>query len=171
MSPFKVVIMDSKRDSTLIESEDFWEEGYLAVEAANRLNIFYLFEDIAYFTDRFIATIKIIKNEDLAWKDYIRFLDLPIDKENYPGWARAMQDPLFRMAAALVSIHVKNLKDIVWNEKDFKLTIDWTWTFFKQYLLDEYHPINFSEQELQDWIRERQEWLPLELAQATMAAR
>lgn len=144
------------------DHEDFWEEGQLAVEAANRLRVLYLFEDEVCFTDVFRDTIKIINEQDFAWEDYIEFLDLPVDPDNDVDgrW----DDSLYRMAAALVTIHTLRL-EIAFDKEDWFQTIEML-RAYSENLLCIYYLLTypFSNEELRKWTRERHKWLPLELA-------
>lgn len=145
-----------------IDHEDFWEEGHLSVEAANRLRVLYLFEDEVYFTDVFRNTIRVINEQDFAWEDYIEFLDLPVDPDNDVDgrW----NDSLYRMAAALVTIHTLRL-EIAFDKEDWFQTIE-ILRAYSENLLRTYYLLTypFSNEELRKWTRERHKWLPLELA-------
>ncbi len=141
------------------EQEDLWEEGHLAIEAANKLHVIYKFENIMRFTDDFLDTINIINKDDIAWKSYMRFLDMPVDPDDYNEW----NDHMYRFIAALVSIHILRL-EIDCLDEDYSLTIDCTRTCFELLMRTEYANEDFSEEAIRKWTRNRHEWLPLELS-------
>jgi len=151
--------MDSKRDSTLIDAEDFWDEGYLAIEAGNRLRVFTLFENNLSLMGIFRATIRIISEEDNLWKEYIKLIDTPRD----PDGDGRFNDNMYKMSVALVCINVKRL-GIDYLKEDLYQTIELLRTYSVVYLKRAYLMTDPSEEELGKWIRNRIKWLPLEIA-------
>ena len=155
-----MVTMGSKVERTLSDTEDFWEEGYLAAESANRLRVFYLFEDNLSFTDIFRYTIKIINEADFAWKDYIEVLDNFPKLDDDDMW----NDPMRKMAASLVTIHRSRL-DISCDEDDLLATIELLRVYCVNFLHRLYPMTDFSEEELRKWTRDRHKWVSLEISE------
>ena len=100
MSHFKVVIMDSKGDSPIIDSD-----YYLYCEAANRLHVLYIFEEDVGFTESFLETINLIYRRDDLWEEYNSYVNSPVEPDVHPIW----NEPLWKMAAAFIAIHLSRL--------------------------------------------------------------
>jgi len=130
-----------------------------SIEAANRLHILYSFEDNVGFTDVFLDTIKIINEDDIFWKEYIRILDVGVnlipDSE--------VADHLIMLTATLLTIHTLRLK-IPFIEEDHVMAIDLTRAAFEVIMRKKYFNEDFSEEAMRKWTRNRHDWLPLELS-------
>ena len=109
-----------------IDDETF-EFGFEGVEAANKLQVLYLFEKDIRFTDKFKETIHWINEDDGHWADF---------NELYEGsreWDQAgdspLNNPLIYMSEALVRLHLARLK-IVYNDEDFLLATTFLCAFY-----------------------------------------
>jgi len=143
--------------STEIDPEDVLEELYLEVEAANRLRVFYLFEGEITFTDIFRETIFIINEDDIVWKDYITLLDSLVDKDNDDDmW----NDPMWKMAESLVTIHVFIL-NIAYDDRDLFLAIKLLHRFSTERLCKDNILKNLYKEELRKWTHDRNKWIQL----------
>lgn len=119
--------------------KDFCEIEYLAAESANKLHVLYLFEDQICLTDSFNDTMRMIDENDGAWKTYIEFIDSHPEIDD---------DPLSSMAIALVHMHVSRL-EIAYEQEDLRLTIAMVYSYLKI----------MWEEEIKDWIHNRHTWL------------
>lgn len=149
------MIMESKGERGLTETESI-----LSVEAANKYHILYSFENNIEFTDAFLDTIKIINEDDIVWKEYIRLLDIPV---NLLPDCDELDDHLLILTAALVTIHILRLK-ISFLIEDHFMAIDWTRACFDYIMRKKYFNKDFSEEAMRKWTRDRYNWLPLELS-------
>jgi len=132
-----VKIMGDKEQSAF---EDMWEEGFDGLESANRLHIFYLFENVIKCTDVFLETIKLIDENDAQWKEYTSLLD---ENEDIP-------EIIMRMATSLVTLHVARLK-LSYTEEDVWKSIVTLYAYLS----------NHWDELLMRYIRARHEWLNL----------
>ncbi len=118
--------MDLKGERASIDNETF-EFGHQGIEAANKLQVLYLFKKEIRFTDSFKETIHWIIEDDGHWADF---------NELYEGsreWDQAgdspHNDPLAYMVDALVNLHILRLK-LVKNDEDFELATIFLYTFY-----------------------------------------
>ncbi len=137
------------------------EEQAQYMEAANKLFVLYAFEKNIAFTDSFLETIKIIHEQDTAWNEYIRFLDMPINKlfPEDPGW----NDHLNRLISGLIGLHVIRLK-IPWTPEELNMAGALTYTVFEAVLQMRFSNEDLNPENFGDWTRDRSEWLPIELS-------
>jgi len=151
--------MNSKGEPTRSDTEDFSEEIYLFIEAANRLRVFYLFEDKITFTDIFRKSIFTINEDDIVWKDYIKILDNLKDTDNVDDddlW----NDPMWKMAESLATIHVFIL-NIAYDDEDLFSTIKMLHLFMIERLLKDNILKNLSKEQIRNWTHVRNEWIHL----------
>jgi len=151
--------MNSKGEPTRSDTEDFSEEIYLFIEAANRLRVFYLFEGEITFTDIFRKSIFTINEDDIVWKDYIKILDNLKDTDNVDDddlW----NDPMWKMAESLATIHVFIL-NIAYDDEDLFSTIKMLHLFMIERLLKDNILKNLSKEQIRNWTHERNEWIHL----------
>ena len=125
-------------------------------EAVIKAGMMYRFDNSWFFEEFFLNTIAIIHENDLAWKDYIHFLD------TFPKTEWFGNTALFKIASALVWCHRTynkinlEVNDVAWCVEMLRTTI--------QIYVMECHNEVFSEEELTQWGRNRENWLPFEVA-------
>jgi len=153
-----VVIMDSKGESGITDTELL-----LWIEAANRLHILSSFENDIKFTDTFLDTIKIINEDDIVWKKYIRLLDLPKRNNLRTILGDEFDDYLALLTSAIITIHSQRLK-IPFIAEDLIMAVDCTRACFDYIMRNRYSLEDFSKENLEEWTHNRHDWLPLELA-------
>ncbi len=100
MSPFKVVNMASNGDEPIIDTD-----YYLYCEDASKLHVLYIFEESIGFTESFLETINLILRQDDLWAEYQSHINAPEEPDVHPIWTQ----PLWKMAAAFIAIHLERL--------------------------------------------------------------
>lgn len=127
------------------------EDFILGMESAKKLDVLYLSEKQIFFTDSFMHTIEMIKEDDYFWNYYLEELDR---SERAPGFRtpdiNPLYEPLKYMAFALLEVHLEGA------ELDYEIE-DWIKTVeMVQKILQEYW-----DSVMKKGIRDRNIWLTM----------
>jgi len=119
--------MIPNRKGRTIDIETF-EFGHQGAEAANKLQVLYLFENNIRFTDIFKETIHGINEDDGHWADFNELYES--SKERDQAGDSPSNDALAYMVDALVTLHLARLKIVNYNDKEFELATAFLYTFY-----------------------------------------
>ena len=129
------------------------DDGY---EAVTKARMFYRFDNYWFFKIDFLDAIAIIEKDDIVWKDYIEYLD------NFPKTDWAYNTALFRISSAVMWCY-RRISQIKLEMNEIGLCIEALRVMIQMYVMDHFDEV-FSEEELTQWGRNRENWLVFEVA-------
>jgi len=139
--------MIPNREGRTIDIETF-EAGFKGIEAANKLQVIYLFEEKIHYTESFQESIKFIQEDDGHWADFNEIWDGTLGLNQDPE--EPTIDPLSYMVISLLTLHLARLK-LPYKDEDFKVAQNFLYAFY------EFQWMNL----LTKLTRSREMWLPL----------
>ena len=139
--------MIPNRSGRTIDFETF-DAGYEGIEAANKLQVIYIFEEEIHYTESFQETIKWINEDDGHWADFNEIWDGTVGKYQDPEDPTI--DPLSFMVISLLELHLARLR-LDYSDEDFEVAKNFLYAFY------EFQWMNLLEK----LTRSREMWLPL----------
>lgn len=109
--------MDLKGERASIDNQTF-EFGHQGIEAANKLQVLYLFEMSIHYTDAFKESLRSLTEDDGHWADFNELYESLV--ANGQAQEEPFHDSIAFMVHSLLRLHLARLR-IEYDEEDFDL--------------------------------------------------